>query len=89
MKVKLHTTYAGPEGSHQPGAVINVTDEHAQELIDGGFAIDHVKAEEDAEQKREEARQAKRDAAEKEKAAAKKSAKAAPENASKSPPQTR
>jgi hypothetical protein len=85
MKVKLHTTYAGPAGTHQPGAVIDVNDKHGQDLIDGGFAFDPEQAEQanrdriDAmrAQKREQlaAEQAEKQAAEK--AVAKAAAKAA------------
>lgn len=38
MKVKLRTTMAGPEGSYQAGTIINLPDEKAEALINGGYA---------------------------------------------------
>ena len=40
MKVKLYTTMAGPDGTHMAGSVVDMGDEQAQALIDGGYAVE-------------------------------------------------
>ncbi len=37
-KVTMQSTSAGPNGSIRPGAVVDVSDEYAKELIRGRFA---------------------------------------------------
>lgn len=38
MQVKMRTNYAGPEGNHDPGAVVDFDGKTARRLIYGGFA---------------------------------------------------
>ena len=38
MKIKLLTSYSGPDGSHGPGAVIDIDSKEAQRYIDKGLA---------------------------------------------------
>lgn len=38
MKIRLHTTMAGPGGSAQPGDVIDVPEHEAAAMIAGGYA---------------------------------------------------
>ena len=38
MKIKMRTILAGPMGNMQPGQVVDVPDDTARTLIDGGFA---------------------------------------------------
>lgn len=38
MKVKLITTYAGPLGTWMAGAIVDLPDEEAKGLVDGGYA---------------------------------------------------
>lgn len=68
MKVTLQTTLAGPKGSHQAGAVletgVHITEEHAQELIEGGFAFDQSVRDQEDHDRREAARAQKREASE-------------------------
>jgi hypothetical protein len=39
MLITMRTTYAGPRGNGRPGDVLNLPDEEAQQLIDGGYAF--------------------------------------------------
>jgi hypothetical protein len=39
MKVKLLSIMAGPEGSHDVGAVLDLPKKQAEELIEGRFAV--------------------------------------------------
>lgn len=38
MRVKMLSTYAGPAGSCAPGKTIDLPDDQAKGLIDGGYA---------------------------------------------------
>lgn len=38
MKIKLRTTYAGPAGTHASGSIVDMPDDEAKGLIDGGYA---------------------------------------------------
>lgn len=38
MHVRMKTRMAGPQGTAEPGAVIEVEVAHARVLVDGGFA---------------------------------------------------
>ncbi len=38
MRVKLHTTMAGPDGCHRDGETVEYSDEVCKALIAGGFA---------------------------------------------------
>jgi hypothetical protein len=38
MWIKLKTLMAGPQGVHQPGAVVDLSDEQGQQLVDTGQA---------------------------------------------------
>lgn len=40
MRVKLKTIYAGPNGTKQPGAEMDVSDAEAKALINGGYAVE-------------------------------------------------
>lgn len=39
IKVQLKTIYASPTGNHQPGAEISVSEQEANELVNGGYAV--------------------------------------------------
>lgn len=39
VRVRLLTRLAGPEGNHGPGELVAVSDEAAQELVAGGYAV--------------------------------------------------
>lgn len=39
MKIKLLTLMSGPDGTHQPGTVIDKPAKEAKALIDGGYAV--------------------------------------------------
>ena len=48
MKVKLKQLMAGPKGTHQEGAVlevgVHIDAQQAQNLIKGGYAVEHKDA---------------------------------------------
>lgn len=39
MRVKLKTTMAGPQGTFAAGAVVDLEDAQARDLITGGYAV--------------------------------------------------
>lgn len=49
MFVKLKTTMAGPSGTAQAGAVIEVSEENGRELLEGGYATFEGPSEKSAE----------------------------------------
>ncbi len=40
MKIRLNTIYAGPAGVIQPGQEVEMPDDAAAPLVEGGYAVD-------------------------------------------------
>lgn len=45
MRIKMITIQAGPEGTREPGQVIDVPDAEARQLIEGGYAVEFKRQE--------------------------------------------
>ncbi len=39
MRIEMKTLYAGPDRTISPGQVVDLPDDEARELIDGGYAV--------------------------------------------------
>lgn len=49
MRVRMITRYAGPGGVWQPGAVVDLPEGHAVDLVAGGYAEAEAKVKAEAE----------------------------------------
>jgi hypothetical protein len=46
MKIRLNSIYGGPAGVIQPGQEVDMPDEAAAPLVEGGYAVDLTPADE-------------------------------------------
>ncbi len=67
MWIEFKSIYAGPNGVHKAGAVVDMESKEANALIDGGYAIETVSPAKAEKQKEAEAAEAEEEVSKKKK----------------------